>query len=97
MNTFQLPDGRDFKRRLVTVRRMTLDEIKALRSGQSVLIVANDGTLRNAKINGAVRLWKRDPDRVEVPVKYGLYEYARFGTYEAIYRFVVVVDDEVES
>ena len=36
---------------------------------------ANDGTARNVKINGKVRTWKRDPNRIEVPIKYGLYEY----------------------
>jgi hypothetical protein len=33
---------------------------------------------REMKINGKVRRWKRDPDRVEIPTKYGLYEYFTF-------------------
>jgi hypothetical protein len=32
-------------------------------------------TARQVKVNGAVRTWKRDPNRIEVPCKYGLYEY----------------------
>lgn len=40
--------------------------------------IANDGTARKCKINGAIRTWKRDPNRVEVPIKYGLYEYGMF-------------------
>lgn len=37
---------------------------------------ANGGDARRVKINGAVRRWKRDRTRIEVPIKYGLYEYA---------------------
>jgi hypothetical protein len=37
-----------------------------------------DGTARQAKVNGAVRRWKRDCNRIEVPIKYGMYEYAVF-------------------
>jgi hypothetical protein len=33
------------------------------------------GDARQAKVNGQVRTWKRDPNRIEVPCKYGLYEY----------------------
>lgn len=28
---------------------------------------------RRVKVNGAVRTWKRDANRIEVPVKYGMY------------------------
>ena len=34
-----------------------------------------NGDARQAKVNGRVRTWKRDPDRVEIPIKYGMYEY----------------------
>lgn len=33
---------------------------------------------RECKVNGKVRTWKRDKTRVEVPIKYGLYEYSTF-------------------
>jgi hypothetical protein len=33
------------------------------------------GDARQAKVNGVVRTWKRDANRVEVPLKYGMYEY----------------------
>jgi len=36
----------------------------------------NQGDARRCKVNGTVRRWKRDSNRIEVPVKYGLYEYA---------------------
>lgn len=33
---------------------------------------------RQVKITGRVRTWKRDASRIEVPYKYGLYEYGVF-------------------
>lgn len=33
------------------------------------------GNARRVKVNGKVRTWKRDTNRIEVPCKYGLYEY----------------------
>jgi hypothetical protein len=33
------------------------------------------GCARQVKVNGAVRTWKRDANRIEVPFKYGMYEY----------------------
>ena len=33
------------------------------------------GDARQAKVNGKVRIWKRDKTRIEIPCKYGLYEY----------------------
>lgn len=75
----------------IMVRRMTLGEIKALSSGSHAEFIANDGTLRTVKINGAPKTWKTRPQDVSVSVKYGLYEYARFETTEALERFVVRV------
>lgn len=62
----------------IRVRTMTLDEVKALRPGQRVMFLDNNGRVRGLTINGRPRTWKRDPSRVEVPVKYGLYEYGTF-------------------
>lgn len=78
--------------RMISVRPMTLEEIKGL-SGHAK-VIANDGALRDVKINGAVKTWKTRPNEVSVPVKYGMYEYARFETAEALRRFVVVVAEE---
>jgi hypothetical protein len=77
----------------VQVRYMTLEEVKALGYGSHPDFIANDGTLRTCKVNGAVKTWKRDSERIEVSVKYGLYEYATFDTVEALKRFVVRVSD----
>jgi hypothetical protein len=56
-------------------RTMALEEAKMLRSGETIWFVANDGSARRLKVNGQVRRWKRQPDKIEVPVKYGMYEY----------------------
>ena len=34
-----------------------------------------DGSRLRTRRNGKTRTWKRDLDRFEIPVKYGLYEY----------------------
>lgn len=73
-----------------TFRSMTLDEAKSLSYGEHVWILANDGSAREVKVNGQPKTWKRSPERVEVPVKYGLYEYARFDERE-INRLLVEV------
>ena len=95
MNIETLPDGYARKtkaaRPLVSVRPMTLDEIKALRAGQRVAFAANDGTVRDLTINGAIKRWKRSPDRVRVSIKYGMYEYAQLDTDEALARLRVKV------
>jgi|TARA_R110000787_G_scaffold285593_1_gene401756 hypothetical protein len=95
MNIETLPDGYARKtkaaRPLVSVRPMTLDEIKALRAGQRVAFAANDGTVRDLTINGAIKRWKRSPDRVRVSIKYGMYEYAQLDTVEALERLRVKV------
>src|SRR5690242_15035887 len=58
-----------------------------------IWFVSTDGTARQAKVNGAVRIWKRDPNRIEVPIKYGMYEY---GTFEArdINRVLIPIPNE---
>jgi hypothetical protein len=78
MNTLILRDGYDRTKNPTrkTYRKMTADEAKQLEYGQRVPFLANDGSARMIKINGRPKTWKRDPSRVEVPVKYGMYEYA---------------------
>ena len=77
METRELPkyDGREGRG---TFRAMTLDEAKRLQYGQHIWFVSMSGDARRVKVNGAPKTWKRDASRVEVPVKYGMYEYARF-------------------
>ena len=59
-------------------QRLTLTEVKSLTHGQIVysLFYDNaDNTPQRYRVNGMVKLWKRDPQRVKVPIKRGLYEY----------------------
>lgn len=90
-----VPDGYDRRqfKQMIVCRRMTLDEIKVLTPGQRVDFISTNGTLRQCTINGRIQRWVREPDRIEVPVKYGLYETARLKTAEALSVFVVRVDD----
>lgn len=54
-------------------RRMTLEEARELGWGKFPFL-CNDGKVRRCRVNAAVKTWKRDPSRIEVPLKYGLYE-----------------------
>jgi hypothetical protein len=59
-------------------RPMTPAEALLLTYGQRIHFLSKDGTVRDLKVNGKVRTWKRDPSRIEVPCKYGMYECATF-------------------
>lgn len=77
-------------------RAMTIEEAKALNGWGTIPFLDNAGKVRECRLNGAVKTWKRDPSRIEVPVKYGLYECVRLtgksdGTME---RLLVRVEEE---
>jgi hypothetical protein len=72
-------------------RSMTFGEVKCLQYGDHPLIRLNNRKVGQVKVNGAVRLWKRDPARIEVPCKYGLYECFTF-TARDIDRFLVELE-----
>lgn len=50
---------------------ITLEEAKQLRH-REVLV---DQWGKRWYVNGAVKTWKRDPSRIRVPLKHGLYSY----------------------
>lgn len=57
---------------------MTINDAKQLQPGRIVHIDGEynaRGKCRNFRVNGQVRTWKRSPDRIRVPLKYGLYGY----------------------
>ena len=57
---------------------ITLEQAKALRYGQTVLFDCNrnrKGESQRWKVNGQPKTWKRSPERVQVPVKHGLYTF----------------------
>lgn len=67
--------GREYPRIFV---RQTLDRIMRLTPGSRIWFIATDGTARMLKVNGAVKRWKREPERFALPCKYGMYEYHTF-------------------
>lgn len=70
-------------------RSMTRKEVMTLDGTLgSVTFLSNDGTVRMCRLNGKIKTWKRDANRIEVPVKYGLQECYRFDENE-IYRLLV--------
>ena len=75
----------------VNVRPLTREEILTLSYGDHPTVILNNGRLGRVKINGKVRTWKRDAERIEVPVKYGMYECATL-TGAELERFVKVED-----
>jgi hypothetical protein len=88
-----MQSDRKVKPDLVEYRTMTLSEVRALKSGDRVRLILNNGRIGEAKINGAIKVWKSDPSRIEVPIKYGLYEYTHFDSSEATQRLVVLLSD----
>lgn len=63
---------------------MNLQQAKNLKQGQLVYHLSkknSDGTPMRAKVT-SVKTWKRSPDRVEVGLKHGLYDYAKFDEIE---------------
>jgi hypothetical protein len=73
---------------------MTADEAKALNLARAP-IRCPDGSVRMVKVNGAVKTWKRTPGRVEVPLKYGLYDTWRDSAdADGLMASLVVIDGE---
>jgi hypothetical protein len=57
---------------------MTLAEAKALKRGQIIYMrcwTNADGLPTRWRVNGMAKTWKRSPERVQVPIKHGLYSY----------------------
>jgi hypothetical protein len=68
---------------------MTTEEAKTLRSGETLHYTGRHECSRTigprggvkesiiqVRVSGSVQTWKRDPNRIRVPVKYGLYEHS---------------------
>lgn len=56
---------------------LTLEQAKSLKQGQRIYhtsALASDGTPASVRVT-SVKTWKREPERVEIRVKYGLYDY----------------------
>ena len=56
-------------------RSISLDEARQLRRGDEMWLESRDGTMRTVRVSGRVRTWVRDPNRLEIPWRYGLQEH----------------------
>jgi len=57
---------------------ITLEQAKNLTHGTILYHVTHrnaDGSPQRWRVNGQPKTWKRSPDRVQVPIKHGLYDY----------------------
>lgn len=63
-------DGKRLESSRVTIM-ITLEEAKHLTTGDIIYGAAG----KKFKVNGNVKIWKRSPERVQVPLKHGLYTY----------------------
>lgn len=88
VETFTLVSGYDHKT-VSTFRRFTIEDIKNIRGEQ--YIIDKRGEYRRCRPNGAVKTWKRDPNRFECSFKYGMYEYFRLDTKQMLEQLVVMV------
>jgi len=89
----QLQSDRSKTPKLHKFRTLERAEVLALAAGSHALCVLNSGRVGHVKINGRVRTWQRTPGRIEVPIKYGMYEFAVFDLNTAMERFVVEVGE----
>jgi hypothetical protein len=59
---------------------ITLQQAKALQFGDLIysnhFTGADNQTPVKWRVNGQVKRWKRDPDRIQIPFKHGLYDHA---------------------
>ncbi len=96
METFELFNGYDRKKKPEKdlFRSITFEEAKNLYYGQTVKMIDHLGNAwRNVKINGKVQTWKRDPNRIRIPCKYGMYECFRLNQSD-FNRIVVEVEKD---
>jgi hypothetical protein len=57
---------------------LTLEQAKHLRPGDILYHTTDknaDGTPTRWKVNGQVKTWKKDPNRIYIPLKHGLRSY----------------------
>jgi len=67
-------------------RLMTFAEAAALTYG-TALFTPDFKVVRRVSINGRPKTWKRDPERLEVGCKYGMYEHGRAEWRDGAMRF----------
>ena len=75
MEILTLTDGYE-NREVSQYRYLTPDEALKLTYRETVYFRAIDGTAKRCRVSGKVRTWKRNAARIELPVKFGLYQSA---------------------
>lgn len=77
---------------------LTLEQAKQVKYGQilySMIHFNKQGQPARWKVNGQVKTWKRDFNRVKIPVKHGLYAYDYVT--EDILHLVTLDEDEARA
>ena len=49
-----------------------------------------DGTPQRWRRNGAIKTFKRDDQRIIIPLKYGLYGYGKIETVDEFYQYLTI-------
>ena len=91
----QMLTMRGDRKKVPTVRRyrtMTEEEIRALHVGARVLTCDHNGQVAYVRVNGKPRTWKRQPGRLEIPFKYGMYECRAWTLPEMLDKLLVALD-----
>jgi len=63
----------------MNAKPITLEEAKNLKHGTILFMLHtrnSNGEVIRWRVNGKVKLWKRSPKKVHVPIKHGLYVHA---------------------
>ena len=54
---------------------ITLEQAKQLKYRDILVFTDNTGKKYNLYVTGQVKTWKKDQNRIKIPVKWGLYRY----------------------
>lgn len=72
----------DDKRKTPELKRYRyMTRAEAFQASSHILFVGRDNRVGTLKVNGSMRTWKTQPDRIELPLKYGMREYTVFTFY----------------
>jgi hypothetical protein len=77
---FSLRSSRRKVKETIMLRQITLGEAKNLGYGDRVYTLDRNGNAAEIRVSSKVKTWKRDPNRIEVSFKYGMYENFRMDT-----------------
>jgi len=57
---------------------MTIAEARAITWNTPLWVLFQDGEIMSVRLNGSVKTWVRDQNRVEVPLKFGAHARGQF-------------------